>query len=953
MISCASRLLPPAMRETVSLIRVIGSKLKVRNYFKLSTNLINIFSGQEVLRTLYAVKKNLGKTDVRCLGKPSLIRELKDFSSLLQDEDIGRRVSGAVSSDLEKRIDKLDSNLAQSWNSDIEDEVEDSVREDRNTQNIRDQTGANLTSQVTPRKDAESKADVFYKFSPLSQTREKIKCPMCESSYQLVRSVNEHISAKHPGQAPLTGVSDPKGHCKLPSKKDETQQCGISFETHQVNRHLKAVHKVVCPKGQHLRGWTSKDNGKTWSAVFLPKDAPDPDTQIFIYEASENYQELNTEAEKDSDKPMAAKSIEKKMESTEEEVNLDGKATESLEDDLKKRTKQKENEGSIGVVEQGQSYRSPQPFGLIDEFVTEVPEPSQSYKVSRALFGSPKKKSPSNILKVTVADEENIMIDIDGDNYVENDDTLLYTRERILQKQQRYQARDQVDLTLLKDLNGNIEVFEDLQKYLKRKTFLIENKEESNPKINKVLGHIILYEDSLLSYESKKDPSFRLNKLIDFKESDCLELDHPLDWITSTTQNHPGRGIEKLKAHSVFRNYMLHKLANTKMAGNFEMATRKMCLREGLENITRSIKEDGLYNQYTTLYHNEREEIKAAKYVLDPSQSEKAARSVQTWNESTTAKEQAKYWNDVYLEAKKKKKKPAAKDFNGFGSYVRFLCAISDKNRGGAYKFSLKSYTSKQKQYYPENYDGFSSLPDGWDVNKSPAPGTKPSMWVIRLHGAFMKGKKGGEIFLTPTTLDWCEKYRSFRQLVFKTEDKESSFFCNYNGQPLSQIKTTRGTIWAKFEEVTGVTKATITNCVRSAAEEVIQDNPEMANRVKQLNNHSLAVGSQVYDRNKYSYRGQFINLMSHKEGEKIASGSVEDAELEAEIKEREEADEKQNMEDAIKAVEMDKNRRRTTLSSQTRVKPEHRIFLQNLFKRLVGSRFPGKIPVIRKTHYY
>ena len=160
-----------------------------------------------------------------------------------------------------------------------------------------------------------------------------------------------------------------------------------------------------------------------------------------------------------------------------------------------------------------------------------------------------------------------------------------------------------------------------------------------------------------------------------------------------------------------------------------------------------------------------------------------------------------------------------------------------------------------------------------------------------------MKGRKGGEIYFTRKTMEWCERYRSLRQMVSKSkEDKEDCFFQNFNGQPLSQIKSTRGTIWAKFEEVTGVTKATITDCVRSAAEEVIQDNPEMSNRVKQLNNHSLAVGSQVYDKNKYAYRGQFVNFMAHKDGEvNVASGSEEDVELEAQIKEREEEDEKQN----------------------------------------------------------
>ena len=87
------------------------------------------------------------------------------------------------------------------------------------------------------------------------------------------------------------------------------------------------------------------------------------------------------------------------------------------------------------------------------------------------------------------------------------------------------------------------------------------------------------------------------------------------------------------------------------------------------------------------------------------------------------------------------------------------------------------------------------------------------------------------------------------------------------------------------------MTKATITDCVRAAAEQVIQDNPEMSNRVKRLNNHSAAVGSHIYDHNKYQYRAEFTNFMAKKDGEASSATGSKDEELTQRMKEREEED--------------------------------------------------------------
>ena len=219
-----------------------------------------------------------------------------------------------------------------------------------------------------------------------------------------------------------------------------------------------------------------------------------------------------------------------------------------------------------------------------------------------------------------------------------------------------------------------------------------------------------------------------------------------------------------------------------------------------------------------------------------------------------------------------------------------------------------------------------------------------------------MKGFEGAEVAITRKTMVWMERYRSLKELLLKenADSKDSWFFVNHNGAALSDIANTRGSIWQKFEQVTGVTKATITSCVRAAAAQIIQDNPEMANRVQSLNNHSAAVESSIYDRNKYQYRGQFVNFMSVKEGEGSSNlEEEEDEQLTQRRKEREQEDDKSSKEDAAKILKSLKVRKKTALSSQCRVKPLDRQYIQGLIQSSSHPEFiklrKKKLPGIKK----
>ena len=124
-----------------------------------------------------------------------------------------------------------------------------------------------------------------------------------------------------------------------------------------------------------------------------------------------------------------------------------------------------------------------------------------------------------------------------------------------------------------------------------------------------------------------------------------------------------------------------------------------------------------------------------------------------------------------------------------------------------------------------------------------------------------------------------------------------------------------------------------------------------MSQRVKELNNHSLKVGSSHYDNTKEYYRGEFVNLMSIKEGESSNREDEEGEEQAAKRQKREEKDSRLAKQNALKVLQRSKERRFATLSAKCRLLPKDRHLLQTLihnqkFSQIhvatVGHKFPS-----------
>ena len=120
-----------------------------------------------------------------------------------------------------------------------------------------------------PTKEFETSAP-FIKVTPKFEKIERISCEFCDKSYLSLKALEAHRKKEHPEQ---------KFKKNLPKDKDQIT-CRTCKPHKKVNRdqiitHLKRVHKIVRLDGQELRGWETKDCGKTFYPAFRQVDEPD------------------------------------------------------------------------------------------------------------------------------------------------------------------------------------------------------------------------------------------------------------------------------------------------------------------------------------------------------------------------------------------------------------------------------------------------------------------------------------------------------------------------------------------------------------------------------------------------------------------------------------------------------------------------------------------------------
>ena len=134
----------------------------------------------------------------------------------------------------------------------------------------------------------------------------------------------------------------------------------------------------------------------------------------------------------------------------------------------------------------------------------------------------------------------------------------------------------------------------------------------------------------------------------------------------------------------------------------------------------------------------------------------------------------------------------------------------------------------------------------------------------------------------------------------------------------------------------------------------MIRDNERLTHQIKDINNHSDAIGKSNYYVTGYQIRCQFVAGAAVKENQTAPpEASVDAAEVEEMRNRRRAQDEKVAKQNALDIMNRSKVRREQVLSN---VKPLDRLFMQEQLtsssnqekKRITDGKFPGKIYFLR-----
>ena len=794
-------------------------------------------------------------------------------------------------------------------------------------------TGAGDDGEQNQDGNVSHKQSIFHKFSPLCEQGNIISCHICSRPYGSVRGLNNHIRADHGAQHVDKSLKEVKGTCKLPSKDGEQmKECGLKFTTHQVNKHLK-THGVSPPPGHFLRGFMQSEDG-TFKCVFLRKEDPDPDVDVIVELVEEEEPEDEPQdGLEDIVKNLSFSSPSSKVQFSSPSA-MYGFTPPNSEKDLKQKSISKKFE-----LIRKEALAETQV--ILEDLVDDIEEDNDQRE---------------NLVKdvVTPHEKDQAQYPENTDSDFELGDSEEFTSARIAKKMSRRERRNAPVVVPLHELPGNEEILKDFETYLKMKTIKTVNK--SNKGIEKTLGHIGTYEDSLLKFEFSRDESFCLKRNLSFFSDDYLDVKNPLEWL-QVIEDQPLRCKERLKAHSAYRDYVKYKVENASFGNSLEAHVRKRAISDGLDSITKFISTKGLYAQYKSVENRNKVELEAAKLRLEPDAAIKEASAVSVWNNSQEAKDQMRKYDKIYEDAMEEDGPLGPMKFASFGHFCLFNLVKADKQRGSTYTFKNKHYIDRVPMFLPPGYTEFNELPADWNVHQAPSPGVLPDAYQIWLSGGLsgQKGQNAEKITITFQTMELFDRYRELKikMGIDDQQDLEAAFFVNAKNEPLSAIQSNLA-IWKLFEKVTGVSRAKGT-AIRKGAEDLIRRNREMVPCVKTLNNHSDETGKNVYHKTSYVNRLEFVNLAASKENESANSPMKLRSNLGSELLEqrakRHQEDERISRDRAEQVVEQQKFKRNIRLSSKCRVLPSHRKFLQEFLKnhpeleisQACQGRFPGK----------
>ena len=463
--------------------------------------------------------------------------------------------------------------------------------------------------------------------------------------------------------------------------------------------------------------------------------------------------------------------------------------------------------------------------------------------------------------------------DSDYDENFDIDHETLRNRQEM--RKIRHSNRDKAEQVDLAEQPENSCFISQFLDWLKSITSMSTAKKDPST-FNLSTGHGWQYFDSFLNYHCSVDPSFNLQKLIDFKNpSNFSFIPSPVEWILKANGN-PSRQREQLNLHKRFRNFIKYMMLKANFDG--QNVNLKIAISQHLNSIDEEISNNKFYQKLKKQYENDRAKTRQMRQIVTPDSDEIEYDAVKTFLNSEEAKKLLKEVDEIYektMEMENKKIRP--NDFNKVANTVRFFIAVKDKNRPSVYGFTNADYLAKVPAWLPDSEEyiwSLDDLPKGWKLYQPPAPGVPPTCFEVRLSGtqAGIKGQAQTNVILDRDSFQLAEKFQKLKRVLFDKLEPSSPFFVNSRGNQLSRLQKQPGSLVELFGKVTKNPHFNMTS-IRKGLEGKIRNQKDAEVQTKAVNNHSNAV-MKTYDNASAMRRNIFLNSVSALEG--VASSSTD-----------------------------------------------------------------------------
>ena len=320
-------------------------------------------------------------------------------------------------------------------------------------------------------------------------------------------------------------------------------------------------------------------------------------------------------------------------------------------------------------------------------------------------------------------------------------------------KADRQKIRNQTQQnTELDKMEKNSRIIDRFEKYVNNKKMDTSQDPSKLSTLVKHKGHLFTHHDSLLSFETNKDPLFNLERLTNPSSNDFLELNNPTavdGWLRSMAgengKEQPSRRREALKAHARFRDFLHEELFGADFGNDTSDILKRNLVLKRLKKISTQIKHDNVFRSLGNLEAAEKNEKLQAKKTLYPNNDHNEATSVVKWFDSKEAEEEEKRCMDIYDKGMGSKEL-TIKEFDKFAVWSKFTVCLEDRNRQGAYYFKNIDFMRRSPKWLPKrkrndkrtDVEIFDSLPPDWDPDQAPNEGEEPSVWTISVSGRDM-----------------------------------------------------------------------------------------------------------------------------------------------------------------------------------------------------------------------